>query len=134
MRSLDTHTWMLATALDLLDHAQGLRRQSFRLGPAHEGPLWEPPVDMVDSGDCIRLLVALPGVAPDCFDVRMEQCAIVVRGQRSFGSGIGSGAIVRLEIPYGRFERRVALPPGAYRVCEAQMENGCLRVDLERMP
>lgn len=134
MPSSQLRTQMLAAALDLLDHAQGLRRQFFQLGPAARGPHWEPPVDMIARGDSIELLVALPGVAADRFEVCVDQCDIVVRGQRAFGSGVGTGAIVRLEIPYGRFERRISLPSGAYEIVAAQMENGCLRVILEREP
>lgn len=125
---------MLSQAVDLLDSAERLQRQFFQIGRAHDGPSWEPPVDMVDNGRQMDLLVALPGVPPDRFEVRIERQAIVVRGERAIGANVGPGAVVRLEIPYGRFERRIELPTGIYQVVAMQLENGCLRIQLELVP
>jgi HSP20 family protein len=57
----------------------------------------------------------------------------VVRGERSFGASLGPGAILRLEIPYGRFERRIRLPFGSFQLTEILLENGCLKLTLERL-
>ncbi|MEO7941473.1 MAG: Hsp20/alpha crystallin family protein, partial [Burkholderiaceae bacterium] len=116
------------------DHADRLQRQFFRIAPARGGPCWEPPVDVINNGDRVTLLVALPGVPPDQFDVHLEDTAIVVRGERSIGASVGTGAIVRLEIPYGRFERRIVLAPGKYKLTNMLLENGCLRINLEPLP
>ena len=89
---------------------------------------------MVDNGRQMDLLVALPGVPPDRFEVRIERQTIVVRGERAIGANVGPGAVVRLEIPYGRFERRIELPTGIYQVVAMQLENGCLRIQLELVP
>lgn len=134
MRNLDTRAWMLAEAVDLLESAERMQRQFFRIGAARGGPSWEPPVDMIDNGRRMTLLVALPGVPADRFAVQVERRTIVVRGERSIADAVGPGAIVRLEIPYGRFERRIELPAGAFELLDMQLENGCLRINLERMP
>lgn len=134
MRTLDTRAWMLAEAVDLLDDADRLQRQFFRIAPARGGPCWEPPVDVINNGDRLTLLVALPGVPPGQFEVRVEDQAIVVRGERSIGASVGTGAIVRLEIPYGRFERRIVLGPGRYKLTNMLLEHGCLRINLEPLP
>lgn len=134
MRTLDTRAWMLAEAVDLLDEAERLQRQFFRIAPARGKPCWEPPVDVINNGNRLTLLVALPGVPADQFEVRVEGGAIVVRGERSIGASVGSGAIMRLEIPYGRFERRIVLPRASYRLADMQLENGCLRINLEPLP
>lgn len=133
MRTRDTHAWMLAEAVDLLHSADRLNRQFFQIAPARGGPCWEPPVDMVDDGQRLTLLVALPGVAPDQFDVRIEPGAIVVSGQRAIGTSLAHGTVVRLEIPYGRFERRIRLPDGSFRLLDMPLEHGCLRIHLERV-
>jgi len=125
---------MLAEAVEMLDDAQRLQRQFFRISAAHGGPCWEPPVDVIDNGRSLTLLVALPGVPPDQFAVQVEGRALVVRGERKIGASVGSGAIVQLEIPYGRFERRIALPAGAYKLVDMQLEHGCLRINLEPLP
>jgi HSP20 family molecular chaperone IbpA len=44
------------------------------------------------------------------------------------------GAIIyRLEIPYGRFERRIALPAGQYELVDRRLEQGCLTLGLRRL-
>ena len=82
----------------------------------------------------MALLVALPGVPADRFEVLVEGQTVVVRGARSVGAGIGDGAILRLEIPYGQFERRIVLPAGDYQLVDMQLEHGCLRITLELEP
>lgn len=131
MRPGDARAWMLAEALEWLGSAERLQRQFFRLGEARGGPRWEPPVDMVADGSRVLVLVALPGVPPDRFEVRVERRHIMVLGERSIGANVAVGTVLRLEIPYGRFERRIALPPGEYRMVEMQLEHGCLRLGLE---
>ena len=78
------------------------------------------------GGDEISLFVALPGVAADQIDVSIEGDRLIVSGQRQIPVALHSFAIHRLEIPYGRFERRIALPPGKFELLERYLENGCL--------
>jgi HSP20 family molecular chaperone IbpA len=125
--------WMLTEAVEQLQRADRLQRQYFRMGQSSAVPCWEPPVDIVAGQGELRVVVALPGVALDCLEVALEDSAIVVRGERPLGTGLLAGDILRLEIPYGRFERRIALPYGIYRLAEMQLENGCLRLHLERL-
>ena len=133
MRRQDTMAWMLTEAVEQLQRADRLQRQFFRMGERSPVPCWEPPVDVVASQGELRVVVALPGVALDRLDVALEDSVIVVRGERPLGTGLLAGEILRLEIPYGRVERRIALPYGIYRLAEMQLENGCLRLHLERL-
>ncbi len=124
---------MLAEAIDLLQSADRLQRQFFQIGPSHECPTWEPPVDMVVNDRELGLLIALPGVTADRLEIELEEQAIVVLGERSFGAHVGQGAILRMEIPYGRFQRRILLPFGSFRLTDMLLENGCLKITLERL-
>ena len=124
---------MLTEAIEQLQTADRLQRLFFQITQPSESPCWEPPVDMYVNDLELGLLIALPGVAPERFDVVVEQQAIVVRGERSFGASMGPGAILQLEIPYGRFERRILLPFGGFRLTEMLLENGCLKLTLERL-
>jgi HSP20 family molecular chaperone IbpA len=44
-----------------------------------------------------------------------------------------SATVHRLEIPYGRFERRIPLPSGRYELVEQSYANGCLTLRLVRL-
>ena len=125
---------MLAQAVELLEGASRLHRQFFHIGQARQTPRWEPPIDMYGDALGVRVLVALPGVAPHHLEVMLEPQAVVVRGERTLGAVLDDGSILQLEIPYGSFERRINLPPGDYRIVEMQLEYGCLRLLLERLP
>ena len=133
MRAQDTMAWMLTEAVEQLQRADRLQRQYFRLGQSSPVSCWEPLADVVASQGELRVVVALPGVAMERLDVALEDSVIVVRGERPLGTGLLAGEILRLEIPYGRFERRIALPPGIYRLAEMQLDNGCLKLHLERL-
>jgi len=133
MRFQDPMAWMLSEAIEQIQRADRLQRQFFRIGQSSAAACWEPPVDIVASQGDLRMVIALPGVVPDRLEVVLEDSAIVVRGERPLGFGLMAGEILRLEIPYGRFERRIALPYGSYLLAETELENGCLRLLLQRL-
>ena len=132
MRSRDRSFWVWAEALDLLQGAERLRRQGFMVKTVPAAPCWEPSVDLYENGDELTLLVALPGVSARQVEVALEEAGLVVRGERPMPSVCQRAAIHRLEIPYGRFERRIALPPGSYRLHEQLLEDGFLIVVLRQ--
>jgi len=132
MRVRDPGSWMWAEALELLQDAERLQRQFFRIGVLQGAPCWEPPVDLYENGDELTLLVALPGVAPKQLEVVLAPSLIIVRGERALPTNSRRAAIHRLEIPYGRFERRIALPPGQYEPINQRLELGCLVLELRR--
>jgi len=122
--------WMWVQALELAEEAERLQRRFVRyLGPGEELVSWEPPVDIQESDEGLRLLFALPGVVPEDIEIRLEGAALFVSAVRRL-SLPGRGAFIRrLEIPHGRFVRRVALT-GPTRIAESQYRNGCLEVRL----
>ena len=40
--------------------------------------------------------------------------------------------ILRMEIPYGRFERRIELPPVPLEISGRHLANGCLLLNLQK--
>ncbi len=133
MRARDPRSWMWAEALELLQDAERLQRQFFQVGAVRGAPSWEPPVDLYETDDELRLLVALPGVTPQQLEVAFAPSLIIVRGERSLPTHSRRAAIHRLEIPYGQFERRVALPPGQFELIDRRLEHGCLVLTLRRL-
>ena len=92
----------------MLDRAQRLQRQFF----THAQVAWEPPVDIVETHDGLQVHVALPGVSADGITVGLDPAGISISAVRAFPCREEGSQIHRLEIPYGRFERQVALPLG----------------------
>ena len=133
MRSNDPKSWMWAEALELLHDAERLQRQFFQIGALQGAPCWEPPVDLYESDGELRVLVALPGVTPQQMEVVLAPGMIVVRGERSLPTHSRRAAIHRLEIPYGHFERRIALPAGRFELLDRRLEDGCLALTLRRL-
>lgn len=131
MRSRDWSTWMWGEALSLLEQADRLHRQFFRPGRA-EAPMWEPPVDVIETADGVRVHVALPGVRSDSITVGLEAGAITVSALRAFPACDRGARIHALEIPYGRFERRIALPTHALELVGKDLSEGCLTLMFAR--
>lgn len=124
--------WMWGETVDLLEQAERMQRQFFRLAGRAPTAGWEPPVDVFADGDEILVEVALPGVPSDRIELVFAPGEIVVRGERRLPRRLASAAIQRLEIPHGRFERRLALPPGRWALVRQELDNGCLQLLLAR--
>ncbi len=132
MRTRDPKSWMWAEALAMLQDAERLQRQFFQVGPA-QGARWEPPVDLFENGDELWILVALPGVPESHLEVAIENANLLIQGDRPLPRACAGATIHRLEIPYGRFERRIGLPRGRYRILQRLMDQGCLVIGLRRI-
>lgn len=124
-------SWMWAEACEMLERAQRLQRQFFRFGHAVAAePRWEPPIDVLAYGNEVQVAVALPGVAAEDIEVRTDSGLLIIGATRPLPVTHHATAVHRLEIPYGRFERRIALPEGRYQLLEQAYVNGCLRLRL----
>jgi len=127
---------MWAEALDMMDKAERMRRQFFQPGtPAQQGkrPTWQPPVDLIETADEYLVVVALPGVRPDQVQVVVDGGVLIVVGERALPIGDKTGLIHRMEIPHGRFERHIELPPGPLELGRRELANGCLVLALHKV-
>ncbi|MCB1912415.1 MAG: Hsp20/alpha crystallin family protein [Zoogloeaceae bacterium] len=135
MRIRSDVTWFLDEALDMLDRADRLQRQFFHLpASGRQGPSWAPPVDVFKQGDRLVILVALPGVAPERVEVRQDGTGIVISGERPLPAACREAEIIRLEIPYGRFERRIELSREPCGAAQPVFVDGCLMITLDMSP
>jgi len=126
----DRREWMWAQALDALTRAERLHHQFFRpAGPAPQ-PGWEPPLDVLETEREVVVMAALPGVPPEQVTVRIEGAELVLEGERRLPAALRRAAIHRMELPLGRFARRVGLPRGLYHSPSVQAVDGCLIVSL----
>lgn len=129
----DLETWMWAEACEIVDRADRLHRQFFRPAVINvRQPTWEPPVDIYETGYEFKIMIALPGVAPEHLSVTLEGDYLMINGHRRLPVN-SETHIRRLEIPYGRFERRIELPAGRFEIGTREFVNGCLLISLQKI-
>lgn len=132
MSSRDPTTWMWAEACQLIEQAERLHRQFFRLGQTMARPVWEPPVDVLEDDRGITVVVALPGVSPDRVEAIYDGRALLIRAERRISFEDQACSIHQLEIPYGYFERRIQLPPTALEPVSQEWVDGCLILNMRK--
>jgi HSP20 family protein len=131
MERRDLSSWMWSDALSLLEQAERLQRQFVRASLS-EARCWEPPVDVVEGESAVIVQVALPGVPAAAVVVDLDPDGITVSGVRAFPAS-RAARIHRIEIPYGRFQRRVALPMHALEPVSQELVDGCLVLTFSKM-
>ena len=127
MSTKDPVNWMLAEAIGSFARTERLRQQFFSLRESG----WEPPIDVLETEGEFLIFVALPGVDPDQVEAIIEDGTLVISGRRVLPVELRSARIHRLELPQGRFERRIALPVGRYVVSRFAV-NGCVGLRLAK--
>jgi HSP20 family protein len=130
----DPARWMWAEACALIDQAERLQRQFFLPTTSQAAPAaWEPPADVYEDEAEMVVVIAMPGVTEARMEIFSEPGVIIVRGSRPLPM-VGPGhSVRRLEIPHGRFERRIVLPPGPMELEPAELQNGCLILRLRKL-
>jgi len=124
---------MWSQACELISQAERMHRQFFRLAAPERAPvMWEPPVDVFEDAAEVVIVVAMPGVPADRVQVAHEAGWLVVSGTRPLPPQGGGRRVRHLEIPYGAFERRIALPPGPIEVGRPELTDGCLVLRLRK--
>ncbi len=133
MSAKDPVNWMLSEAIDSLARAERLRQQFFSLQSkaGSRESCWEPPIDVLETDREFLILVALPGVDPEQVEAVIENGTLVISGHRVLPAELRNARIHRLELPQGRFERRIVLPTGRYAVSRFAI-NGCVALRLSK--
>ena len=131
----DPHDWMWSEALRMLDRAERMHQQLF-LPAGHreaQAAAWAPPVDVLETEREVLVLAALPGVDASKVEAAIENGQVlVISGVRVLPQELRTAVIHRLELPQGRFERRVPLPPGHYESVRRDEADGCLVITLTK--
>lgn len=124
---------MWADAIDLMTEAGRLHQQFFRLAASDRPrPSWEPPADVFESENDVVIVVALPGVSDADVRVMQEPGCLRIEAERAPPFERVRAAVRQLEIPYGRFARRIPLPAGHWVDGTRELTHGCLVVRLHR--
>ena len=126
--------WMWSEAVEMLARAERMHRALFRPAPSHaQQPVWEPPADILETDQEVLVLVALPGVAIDNAQAVIEDGDLVIAGTRVLPPELRTAIIHRLELPQGRFYRRLRLPAGRYSGVRRTAAAGYLVITLQKV-
>ncbi len=97
MTTRNSSAWMWHDACLILDRAERMQREFFRLGVERRPvPTWQPPVDILESDSELMIIVALPGVKSRDLDVRVDGDTLIIAAVRSLPATDAS-VIRRLE-------------------------------------
>ena len=125
--------WMWSEACEMLARAERMHRELFRpAGTEKRQPAWEPPVDILETEFAVLALVALPGVDIENAQAVIEDGDLVITGTRVLPPELRTATIHRLELPQGRFYRRLRLPAGRYSTVRRAVVAGCLVITLQK--
>lgn len=132
MAASDPREWMWAEALDMVARAERMHQQLFQPQPSRAEAAWSPPVDMLEVPDGVLVVAALPGVDDEAVQTVIDGDCLIISGHRVLPPELRTAVIHRLELPQGRFERRVRLPAGRYTQVTRRAVNGCLVITLHK--
>jgi HSP20 family protein len=124
---------MWSEACAMLARAERLQGEFFRPLGSASGVAWEPPVDVLETDRQVLILVALPGVNPEGLEAVIADGHLHLAGARVLPAELRTAVIHRLELPQGRFERRIRLPAGRYGAIRSAAADGCLLITLQKM-
>jgi len=122
---------MWGEALQLLEQAERLQKAFSR--PAEAEQSWEPPIDVVETSEALFVHVALPGVSGEAIVVGLETDALTVSAVRGFPVTARGARLHRVEIPYGRFFRRIPLPIPSLEPAGRSFIDGCLTLAFRKI-
>jgi HSP20 family protein len=95
---------------------------------------FRPQVDIVRTDDPqeLQVIVELPGVEPDDVEIYADPHTLVVVGERRRSGG---GRYQQMELDFGPFQRRVALPDTVDPArAQAEYRRGLLSITLPVAP
>ncbi len=103
--------------------------------PLPELPMaaWTPRVDVRDTGDHVVVSAELPGVEPKDVRVECSDDSLTIQGETRQEETRTEGGVYQSERRYGRFFRRVPLPPGLEAdKAQAAFRHGLLTVQIPK--
>lgn len=94
---------------------------------------WSPPVDIMEQGDEIIIKMEIAEVGQKAIDIKVEENALTIKGERQLEEGTKREDYLRLERPYGTFSRSFSLPSTVdLGKVKASHKDGILRIVLPK--
>ena len=95
---------------DLADDVRKLFQELSRGGPSRPAAAGDcqPPLDVLETDDSVRILMDIPGVAPNAVRVLLKGEVVLIAGEKwADAPGVGAGGHHLVERGSGRFARAV---------------------------
>lgn len=94
---------------------------------------WQPNVDIYERVDSIIVVVELPGVEREKISVTINEGTLRISGTRPKSIPDATVHVHQMEIPCGRFERVLELPPVPHpEAVEAAYSDGYLMITIPK--
>ena len=94
--------------------------------------MWSPHIEVCERNGKLLIQADLPGIKRDDINVRVEQDAIILQGQRNQEQTTNQSGYYRSERSYGSFYRTIPLPEGANtESATASFRDGVLEIELD---
>ena len=98
-----------------------------------EGVVFQPSVDIFESGDSITLKADLPGVKSEHLTIDLRDNVLTIRGEVTSPEGKNESAVMR-EFGWGSYYRQFTLADSVDQSkIEAQLSDGVLRLELPKL-
>jgi HSP20 family protein len=94
-----------------------------------------PAIDVFEKEGALHVRAELPGMSEKDVEVNVSGDALTISGEKKEEREVKEENYYRSERTYGKFSRRIALPPGADAdQAKATFKNGVLEVDVPVRP
>ena len=91
----------------LLNHFAGAKPPMVRFSPS----VWEPSIDVIETANSLIVIVELPGVRRNDFEISIDRDTFTIQGIRNETSNSNRNRVYhRMEIASGHFKRSIKLP------------------------
>jgi len=95
--------------------------------------VWQPPVDIYEDAAQVVIKAELPGMDQQDIEVKIENNALILRGERRHDQEIQKENFHRIERFYGTFQRSFFLPQTVDQTkVSASCERGVLTITLPK--
>jgi HSP20 family protein len=94
--------------------------------------MWSPHIEVCERNGKLLIQADLPGMQRDDINVRIEQDAVVIQGERNQQQTSNQSGYYRSERSYGSFYRTIPLPEGTNtESATASFRDGVLEIELD---
>ena len=101
----------------------------------HSQQMWRPPIDVYETSDEIVILTDIAGVNREELHVEIGPRTVKISGRRRERPLRENMRYSLAEIPYGYFERSLALPaPIEMETVSAAYADGLLQIRMQKAP